>query len=700
MFTYFYITSKGKLLEARLHAQDELQFTRFQIGNGTLMPGQSQEAMTALISPIKTLPVAKAEVRDNQAVITFHFSNLGMDSFDFREIGLFANDPVDGEILYAYANAGDDAENIPAYSTSPVSFTYGMNISFSNAKSFNVIFDDDLAFATHEELARKKDLQSVISSPSASGNALAFIDTISQNEKGVISATKKNVTVDATPTANSTNPVQSGGVKAALDRKQGTLTFDNAPMAGSDNPVKSGGVKEALDGKKNTQTAISSPSANGNALAFIDTISQNEQGVIAVTKKSVTVDATPTANSTNPVQSGGVKTALDDKLPVVGKGINLLDNWYFVGGGSQQGGGQFPINQRGGTITIDEQTVNGYESTYSNCYSIDRWLLFGSETWKLARVEIKNDCIKVRLGSNRGIGIIIPFLPAGKYKLSIFFKRCSSAMIFGLANKAAFNTSFIGNSIGIQRSEVPKIFECSVTLESDVTNKIVVLKSTGDDNCYAEIIAIKLELGDTQTLAHQENGEWVLNDPPPDYNTELLKCQMSTADPSDTYTNRAVAKADSIAIIVDGDTAGTAVSAGQYAYIRNNTHGLKEGLYRNKSSSAFPVSGGTADGTVFEAVPGGGFNNLLTDYMVITYHYITTGETSESQSAPTYPWELIAAKPGYTGVMFNFTSVQKSSQTIINAETVFFRDGQTTIRGYCSRPSISVTIVILWKRNG
>lgn len=26
---------------------------------------------------------------------------------------------------------------------------------------------------------------------------------------------------------------------------------------------------------------------------------------------------------------------------------NLLDNWYFVGGGSQQGGGQFPINQRG-----------------------------------------------------------------------------------------------------------------------------------------------------------------------------------------------------------------------------------------------------------------------------------------------------------------------------------------------------------------
>lgn len=41
---------------------------------------------------------------------------------------------------------------------------------------------------------------------------------------------------------------------------------------------------------------------------------------------------------------------------------NLLDNWYFVGGGSQQGGGQFPINQRGQT---------SYSGTNQN--AIDRW---------------------------------------------------------------------------------------------------------------------------------------------------------------------------------------------------------------------------------------------------------------------------------------------------------------------------------------
>ena len=65
-----------------------------------------------------------------------------------------------------------------------------------------------------------------------------------------------------------------------------------------------------------------------------------------------------------------------------------------------------------------------------------------------------------------------------------------------------------------------------------------------------------------------------------------------------------------IAIIVDGDTCSQAVPAGGFAFIKNNTHGLTAGLYKNKSSSAFPTSGGTANSTVFEAVPEGGLNAL------------------------------------------------------------------------------------------
>ena len=71
-------------------------------------------------------------------------------------------------------------------------------------------------------------------------------------------------------------------------------------------------LKTALDGKKNLQSAVVSPTASGSALAFIDSISQDAQGVISATKKNVTVDSTPTTGSANPVQSGAVATELSN----------------------------------------------------------------------------------------------------------------------------------------------------------------------------------------------------------------------------------------------------------------------------------------------------------------------------------------------------------------------------------------------------
>lgn len=54
---------------------------------------------------------------------------------------------------------------------------------------------------------------------------------------------------DTTPTASSTNPVTSGGIKTALDAKQNTLSWDTAPTASSTNPVTSGGIKTYTDQK-------------------------------------------------------------------------------------------------------------------------------------------------------------------------------------------------------------------------------------------------------------------------------------------------------------------------------------------------------------------------------------------------------------------------------------------------------------------
>ena len=99
-----------------------------------------------------------------------------------------------------------------------------------------------------------------------------------------LNAKQDNLTFDETPTANSANPVKSGGVKAALDLKanasdmttalngkQNTLTFDNTPTANSSNPVTSGGVKAAID---NVTNLIPATASTSNKLATAQDVAE------------------------------------------------------------------------------------------------------------------------------------------------------------------------------------------------------------------------------------------------------------------------------------------------------------------------------------------------------------------------------------------------------------------------------------------
>lgn len=297
-------------------------------------------------------------------------------------------------------------------------------------------------------------------------------------------------------------------------------------------------VEELKTGKKNTQTAIPSPSASGNALAFIDTISQDAQGVITATKKSVTIDATPTANSTNPVQSSGIKEGLDKKLNTIGKGVNLLDNWYFIGGGSQQGGRKFPINQRGQT---------DYNSTG---YAIDRWRV--PPNGNAGSIQLNSSYLSLKKAYFYFEQFLTtPILSNNVYTISVL----TDSGLYSKSGKPSFTLNLVGSAI------------------ISVNNGFVSLNMQSLTSL--NIIAIKLELGDTQTLAHQENGEWVLNDPPPNYNMELLKCQTSTADSRDTYANKQLIPAEHNAgahnAIYRGKYLGNAVTAAQYSAISAGT---------------------------------------------------------------------------------------------------------------------------------
>lgn len=183
---------------------------------------------------------------------------------------------------------------------------------------------------------------------------------------------------------------------------------------------------------------------------------------------------------------------------------NLLDNWYFVGGGSQQGGSQFPINQRGET-----------EYTGKNIYTIDRWKTEGT-------VKIENENIKL---SNGGIArqyIENPNLYRGKkITLSAKIKNASSYVsLFMRYNN--YETAFSKAFGPVLDGDVLSI---TGTIPDVELNALFVQISNGNADAEFSIVAAKLELGDHQTLAHKEGDEWVLNDAPPNYVLELLKCQ-------------------------------------------------------------------------------------------------------------------------------------------------------------------------------
>lgn len=198
---------------------------------------------------------------------------------------------------------------------------------------------------------------------------------------------------------------------------------------------------------------------------------------------------------------------------------NLLDNWYFVGGGSQQGGGQFPINQRG-------------QTKYSGkTYTVDRWWCSNGR----GIVELADDGLKLYT-NNTGTSFLRQKLegifPVGTIlTFSIMIKATAS----GYMRVHAYDVSYTNETV-LDKSEPSTRFadnlddwtlvSCTVHVTEDNVHPQVIIRNDGTvDGGYILIKAAKLELGTVQTLAHKEGDTWVLNDPPPDYALELAKCQ-------------------------------------------------------------------------------------------------------------------------------------------------------------------------------
>lgn len=169
---------------------------------------------------------------------------------------------------------------------------------------------------------------------------------------------------------------------------------------------------------------------------------------------------------------------------------NLLDNWFF---------GR-PVNQRGQT-----------EYTTGGAYTLDRWWMQYDTTLSIVDGGIK-------IGGKWDVQQYFETtLPNATYTLSLLYKdRTGSDPLRLIAGNRTD-----GDLAQTESKDASGIL--SVTFSTAKSNK-VNFGFTGSTDNSAIIIAIKLELGDTQTLAHKENGVWVLNEIP-DYGEQLARCQ-------------------------------------------------------------------------------------------------------------------------------------------------------------------------------
>lgn len=180
---------------------------------------------------------------------------------------------------------------------------------------------------------------------------------------------------------------------------------------------------------------------------------------------------------------------------------NLLDNAYFVGGGSQLGDGIFPINQQGQT----QYTAAGFV--------FDRWFKSGGVT---ATLDASGLTIVNSNGWPDGVTQRFPMH---------FFAQMNgeaiTASVLYADGSVDSGTAIIDATQNYQWLKYPKAGEIGFQLKNFQDGEAYdyfdyIRFGAGAGSTPKKIKAFKLEKGTVSTLA---------NDAPPDFGEELRKCK-------------------------------------------------------------------------------------------------------------------------------------------------------------------------------
>ena len=187
---------------------------------------------------------------------------------------------------------------------------------------------------------------------------------------------------------------------------------------------------------------------------------------------------------------------------------NLWDNGYFIGGGSQSGYGNLPINQKGKQL---------YDQADGNC--IDRHYKSSD-----AVVELLGDCLKVTLKSNNAPNrfahkFSTVFTSGITYTVSVLVKSVSNEVnVFVQESGGEFVTPVTGTISGTG------VFSATFTCTKTAMYQAIFSNESRIDT-ELELMACGMHASDIQLLAYSESDQWNLFETP-DYGETLARCQQ------------------------------------------------------------------------------------------------------------------------------------------------------------------------------
>lgn len=445
IFNNMSITNKGQILYAKAQAGTKLNFTKIMVGSGQI-ENRNPAILLALLEPKFSIGIQSitpnTELKTATISATINNSEV-TEAVYICEIGLYAEDPDDGEILYAYGSAGTYGDYYAPASQGAYSWNYQINAAIGNAANVTI------------ELSNLSYDYAVINSNTT------FTVIGGGNQKEI------NKSID--------NKISE------LTKKSNDLTSDSYPIveATGTNAYIGASARIKAVGKGTRCTLFVGTASNGNC-----SLNLNNSGAVAIKDSNGNVVANMKANIPYNLCHNGSDFILQGK----GGGGNLIPKYLLAGyygegdngrvdgamvnrgaptsnlncGGVvnlQEGyyaGGQIIANslasQTGGATADDTKVLNGYK------YWKDGVLRTGNATIQSlgGGTDIQCNPVRYRSSSNMPTGTYVidarEFKILNPYYISDSNARCCVAISGELRSSTGLKniTDFVQSTRGTQ----------------------------------------------------------------------------------------------------------------------------------------------------------------------------------------------------------------------------------------------------------